>query len=79
MGIKAIVDRIRKGPGKTEKKSSVTHADTLKMKSRRDKIKSDDKDSWANQSGIYSNLSERQKKYLEKVTKILEQEDADNH
>jgi hypothetical protein len=79
MGIKEIVARIKKGSGKTEKKSSVTHSDNAKMKSRRDQRKSDDKDSWANQSGIYSNLSERQKKYLEKVNKILEQEDADSH
>jgi hypothetical protein len=59
-------------------RSIITHANSSKMTSR--KAHGDrecKKDDWANRSGLYHKLSDHQKEYLDKITRILNQEDLD--
>jgi hypothetical protein len=74
MGIKKILNLFKKSPGNTTTKSDVSHSSSVKMKSRRN-TKADKKtDDWANRSGIYHKLSDEQKEYLKKVSKIIDDE-----
>jgi len=54
-------------------KSQVTHTNSSKMTCHRNTRNShDNKDDWANRSGFYSKLSDRQKQYVDKISDILD-------
>ena len=78
MGIKKILNLFSKSSDKINENSKVIHANTIKMKTHRNQKTSADKDDWANTSGLYRKLSVPQKKYVDKISKILDQEDLDN-
>jgi hypothetical protein len=77
MGIKKIVDLFKKDSSKVSRKSKVSTSKSPKMKSHKDQKANEDKSDWANRSGVYKKLSDQQKKYLDKVNKLLDQEDED--
>jgi hypothetical protein len=74
MGIKKILNLFKKSPSNTTTKSNISNSSSVKMKSRRDTSADKKTDDWANRSGIYHKLSDEQKKYLEKVSKIIDDE-----
>jgi len=71
------VDLFKKDSGKVTRKSKVSHSNSPKLKSHKNPKNNDDKKDWSNRSGGYHKLSDPQKKYVDKISKILEQEDED--
>jgi hypothetical protein len=74
MVIKKILNMLKKNPEKSAGKSKVSVSNRIKSKSSRDPKPNDQKDDWANRSGVYSKLSDGQKKYLDKLNKIIDKE-----
>jgi len=77
MNLNKILYIISKGSSDSVSgKSQVAHTNSSKMTChRKTRNRHDNKDDWANNSGFYRKLSDRQKQYVDKISDILDLED----
>jgi len=74
-----ILTWIKYNPDNWYARSKITHSYDPGTKCKKDSRTEHDKYlDWANRSGLYQKLSDRQKKYLDKIEDILDRNDWNN-